>query len=227
MPARPGLDRAAVVRAAAALLDERSGTGNDGAARRDVTLAEIAVRLGVRTPSLYNHIDGQQELRRELALFGLAELRAHLAEAAIGKAGDDALDAIAHAYRAFAKERPGLYRALQRAPAPGDEEHEVASDAVLAVLRIVLEPYGLSPQEQIHTIRALRSLAHGFVSLELAGGFGLPVDLDESYRRLLDLFLLGLHRQTEGRDAPGRVARPSSSRASRPVLRRRGGPRAG
>ena len=29
---------------------------------------------------------------------------------------------------------------------------------------------------------------HGFVSLEAAGGFALPQDLDESYRRMVDGF---------------------------------------
>jgi hypothetical protein len=42
------------------------------------------------------------------------------------------------------------------------------------------------------------SLAHGFVSLELAGGFGLPIDLDESYRTLMDLLVRGLERLSAG-----------------------------
>lgn len=33
--------------------------------------------------------------------------------------------------------------------------------------------------------RALRSALHGFVSLEAAGGFGLPRDVDRSFSRLV------------------------------------------
>ena len=36
---------------------------------------------------------------------------------------------------------------------------------------------------------------HGFVSLEQAGGFALPQDLDESYRRMLDGFSRSLPRR--------------------------------
>ena len=62
MPRR-GLDRAAVVEAAAALADE---VGLDG-----LTLAGVAERLGVRSPSLFNHLpNGLEGLRRELALLG-------------------------------------------------------------------------------------------------------------------------------------------------------------
>ena len=187
MRVRRGLDRGAVVRAAAELLDESPG--------REPTLAELAARLGVRSPSLYNHIDGQDDLRRELALLGVRELGARLGRAAIGKSGADALRAIGHAYRAFGRERPGLYQMTMRAPEPDDRELIVAAEDVLEILRLALAPYELPHDQQIHVMRGLRSLAHGFVSLELAGGFGLPQDLDESYQRLLDAFVAGLSQE--------------------------------
>jgi hypothetical protein len=39
----------------------------------------------------------------------------------------------------------------------------------------------------------LRSIVHGFVSLEHSGGFGLPLEIDETFRRLLVSFLSYLH----------------------------------
>ncbi len=189
MRVRPGLDRAAVVRAAADLFDAAGGG--------DVTLAEIARHLGVRTPSLYNHIHGQDELRHELAVYGARELAAWMGRAAIGKSGDSAVVAIAEAYRAFARERPGLYGITLRAPDAGDEALQSASAEILTVLQLVLSHYQLSQTSEIHAIRGLRSLVHGFVSLELAGGFGYPVDVDESFHSLLSMFLEGLRRESE------------------------------
>jgi len=63
MAARVGLDRVGVIKAAAALSDAAGG--------REVSLVELAAQLGVRTPSLYHHVAGQDGLRRELALLGL------------------------------------------------------------------------------------------------------------------------------------------------------------
>jgi AcrR family transcriptional regulator len=182
---RAGLDRETVVRAAAALAD-RCG--------HDVTLAELAAHLGVRTPSLYNHVAGQEGLRRELALLGVRELALRLGRAAIGRAADNAILALAEAYRAFAKEHPGLYHAALRAPDPADADHIALSDEILAILSAVLAAYDLHDAEAIHAIRGLRSLLHGFVSLEMAGGFGLPLDLDESYTRLVRVYTDGLPR---------------------------------
>jgi hypothetical protein len=50
----------------------------------------------------------------------------------------------------------------------------------------------LEEDEAIHALRGLRSLVHGFATLEISGGFGIPLDLDESFSRLVDLFITGL-----------------------------------
>lgn len=184
MSARPRLSRALIVETAAELLDAAGGA--------DVTLAEIAAKLGVRTPSLYNHISGLDELRYELAIYGVKELGIRMSRAAIGKSGDDAVRAVAEAYRAYAHERPGLSRTTLRAAGPDDTALEAVSQEVLTILRLVLQHYGLSAEDEIHAIRALRSIVYGFSSLELAGGFGLPTDVDESFRRMLDVYILGL-----------------------------------
>ena len=181
MPRRPGLDRRAVIAEAAALADE-SGFEN-------VTLANLAERLNVRPPSLYNHIAGTEELHARLALLGIRTLQAELARAAIGLNGADGIIAVSDAYRRFAKLRPGLYRSTLRAPKPTDVELIAASSEVLEVMRAVLAPLQLGEDELIHAVRTLRSLMHGFVSLEAVHGFGLRQDIDESFRFMLVAFI--------------------------------------
>ena len=61
-------------------------------------------------------------------------------------------------------------------------------DLVLAVLR----GYGLEREDAVHAARIVRSALHGFVALELAGGFAIPLDLDESFSRLIDVLARGL-----------------------------------
>src|SRR6476659_4677446 len=113
MSPKAGLDRAAVVQVAADIADARG--------LEQVTLADLAARLGVRTPSLYNHVAGLPGLRRDLALLGTRELCARLSRAAIGKSGDAAVQAICQAYRAFVHERPGLYAATIRSSLLSDQ----------------------------------------------------------------------------------------------------------
>jgi hypothetical protein len=66
---------------------------------------------------------------------------------------------------------------------------------VVDVVRAVLAPYRLSEEDAIHAIRGLRSIVHGFISLEVGGGFGMPIDQDASFHWLINLYITGLERQ--------------------------------
>ncbi len=150
-----------------------------------LTLAAVAERVGVRQPSLYKHIDGIDALEHRISIRAKTELATVLGRAAVGRSRGDAIVAIAKAYRTWAHEHPGRYAAAQRAPRAGDADDEVASSAVVQVVADVLAGFNLAGDDAVDAIRALRSALHGFVSLEAAGGFGLPVDINRSYDRLV------------------------------------------
>jgi AcrR family transcriptional regulator len=187
MSPKAGLDKATVVQAAADLVNAE---GVDA-----LSLGRVAAQLGVRPPSLYNHVDGLSGLHRELRLLNARLLGDRLSQAAIGKAGPDAAFAIAQAYRTYIKESPGLYLATLRAAnsqAPPDRDLQAAEDRVVQVALAVVAAFDLHSDEAVHAVRALRSVVHGFATLEVAGGFGLPIDCDESFRRLLAMLIAGL-----------------------------------
>lgn len=185
---RVGLDAETVVAAAAELADA------EGLAA--LTLARLAARLGVRSPSLYAHVGGLDDLRTRLAVRGARELTAALQAAATGRSRSDALHAVADAYRAYARVHPGTYAATQSAPGtepdPALEEYASAAADLVAVLVAVLQGYELHDEDAIHAVRTVRAALHGFVSLEREGGFALPIDLEESYRRLVVMLDHGL-----------------------------------
>lgn len=179
-----GIDRAKVITVAAELADAHG--------LEQLTLAQIAAHLGIKLPSLYNHVDGLPGLRRELALLGVRELGERMAQAAIGKAGDEAVHALAQAYRAYATAHPGRYAAGVRAAPADDPELAELGARVVSVVVTVLQPYDLHDADAIHAVRGLRSIVHGFATLESAGGFGIPLDVDESFRRLVAAYVAGL-----------------------------------
>lgn len=184
MATRVGLDREMVVRTAAELADNRG--------LEEVSLATLAARLGVRSPTLYHYVDGLAGLRRELALLGTRELGQRLGRAVMGKAGDEAVRALASAYRVFVNEHPGLYAATVHAAEPDDTALQGAQTEVVDIALRSLSAYHLSQEDAIHVVRMLRSLVHGFATLERSGGFGIPLDIDETFERLQYVFLQGL-----------------------------------
>ncbi len=185
---RAGLTPERVVAEAGALADELGISA--------LALAPLAERLGVRVPSLYKHVGGLDDLHRRLALAGLRDLTEVLGPATVGRSGGDALRACATAWRAYAKQHPGRYGAIQRAPDPAAAELATAGARLTELVFAVLRGYGLDQDATVHATRAVRSALHGFVTLETGGGFGLSQDVDVSYDRLVDVLDSGLSAGT-------------------------------
>jgi AcrR family transcriptional regulator len=181
---RVGLSPAAVVDTALALVDE-GGV-------ESVTLAAVANRAGVATPSLYRHVTSLGELRRLLALRVLDEVTALAAEAVMGRSGDEAVAALLVAYRRYVQDHPNRYAIMPLQPLT-DPLLIPSGERLMGVLLAALRPYGLTGADAIHAARRLRAAAHGFASLEAAGGFGLPADLDISYAGLIDMVVASLN----------------------------------
>jgi len=180
---RQRLDTEQVLQAALALADE----GLDQA-----TFARLAQVLGVRAPSLYNHVNGRAALLRLITLRGLDDLADAIATAAAGRSGEDGVRAVAHAYRDYARAHPGAYEATLAAPDPADAELRAAAERLLELLGAILRAWKLDDEQTIDAIRVLRSALHGFVALERGGGFALARDLDASFERLVDTVVAGL-----------------------------------
>jgi AcrR family transcriptional regulator len=162
------------------------------------SLSAVADELGIKTPSMYNHVAGIAGLRRAMALHTAAQLSEACEAAARDTAEpDDVLRRVSHAYRAFVKSHPGLYRTLTPAPQPGeDDELYEAMAAPVVVLLEVMAQLGVATEQGIHFIRALRALWHGFVDLETSGGFGMPTDIDASFDTGIDALIEGIMGST-------------------------------
>lgn len=185
MPKPRRLNRDKVISAAVAL-------ANEAGDYRQLTLNDLAVHLDIRAPSLYNHIKSMADLYDGLTIFGVRQFKEATEMATRELVGREAIVAAAHAYRAVAHKQAGIYPLLLKAPAATNTELTELADQLVSHLRLLFGTLGLRGAEALHAVRGLRSLAHGFVALELAGGFGLPLSVDESYDRLIATFLDGL-----------------------------------
>lgn len=189
---RVGLTRAGVIAAAIELVDRHGISGF-----ADLTLASVASHVGVAVPSLYKHVGSLADLRRGIAVDSIEALTLVLTRATTGRSERDAVSAMAHALRDFALKHPGRYAATQVAANPQDPldtELSARSADTITVIAAVLRGFDLPPALMIDAIRVLRSALHGFVVLELGGGFGLPDDLDHSFDVLVETVIVGIER---------------------------------
>lgn len=182
---RAGLTAAAVTDAGAKLADE---VGVD-----HLSMGLLAERLGVKAPSLYKHVDGMADLTHRIAVQAAAELADAIRDATQGRAGSDALSAAAQAMRTYVKTHPGRYAIGNGARTAGpDDPLTPATNRFLASLAAVLHGYTLPSSQEVHALRMLRSILHGFTTLEIAGGFQIDTDVDESFTWMINLIDQGL-----------------------------------
>jgi len=159
----------------------------------ELSMQDLAARLGVKPPSLYNHISGLDEVRRQLAKEVLRRMELAIRNSAVGRSGENALRQMALAYRKFAQENPELYKAYATARQPEDPEIEAAIKSLLGVLSQVLEGYGLDPEKENHFILLFHCGLHGFIALEAAGFCGGSKNANASFDALVQSQVMLLH----------------------------------
>lgn len=163
-----------------------------------ITLKALAAKLGVKSPSLYKHINGLDELNKELMLYGWRMFEAEVLKAAVGKAKDDAILAICYTYRSFAAKHKGLFESMQWYNMYLSEEHIKATEGTVDILFQVLDAYHLSNEQKVHVVRTLRGFLQGFLTIESHGGYGNPLSVSASFDFALKTILNGIHNLQGG-----------------------------
>lgn len=132
------------------------------------TLRALAARVSMRAPSLYRHFADKDAILLAIVADGFDALADALEQA-------DSLEALAAAYRAFARARPERYRLMFDRPiaaADRPRAHELRAFAP------IIARCGGSVLEA----RVAAAFAHGMVSLELSGRLADGPDLDAAWR---------------------------------------------
>ncbi|MEY8749397.1 TetR/AcrR family transcriptional regulator [Alkalicoccobacillus gibsonii] len=189
MTPRRGLTISDIIHTASNIADDQG--------LKQLSIGALAEKLKIKPPSLYNHVRGLDELHDLLAVYGCQKLLEKLEESILEVSKEDAVKQFSYAYVTFAKEHPGLYEATSRAAEEENVELKQAQEQIVLVILRVLEAFDLENEHAIHVIRMLRSMLHGFVTLEQEQGFGLPYDLDQTLEVMIRTFLKGLTVTTD------------------------------
>ncbi len=186
-----GLTKEKIILEAIALIEETE--------KSTISLHELARRLQIKTPSLYNHIRNTKDLQHEVFKHAIQLFVANQNAATEGKRKDEAVRAFAEAYYTFAMENKGLYRLIMTMPQDNDETEKELAMPLLRTAMDLLSDYGLSREASAHWQRVFRAILHGFVSQEDLGYFYYytNADLKKSRELAVECFLKGLHAELE------------------------------
>ena len=179
--------KAEVIKTASDMAD-RNGLHN-------VSLKAIAENLGIRTPSLYNHIGSLDELLREIAHSGMRTMNEKMIRAAIGKTGDSALKLVAVEYLNYMIEHPGVYEIIQWANWNGTEETAAINNEYISLLNAFIIPYNLEIESSREVLNMITGFIHGYTTLQLRYAFSNPDKVRKELSEAIDTLLLGANQK--------------------------------
>jgi AcrR family transcriptional regulator len=152
-----------------------------------LSLGSVASSVGIKAPSLYKRFADRDALIDAVRDSVLTRLAKALEDAARHRDPEKQIVAMATTYRRFGKEQPELYRLI---PASGGEPSDAARAAIAPLFDALS---GLVAAETIlPAARCITAYLHGFVSLEISGGFQLGGSVDQAFRFGLDVIVKGL-----------------------------------
>jgi AcrR family transcriptional regulator len=180
------LSREAIVNAALTFLDRE---GWDA-----LTINALAMQLGTKGPSLYNHVHSLEDLRRTVRMRVIGDIIGMLNTVGDGRTRDDAVVTMASAYRSYAHHHPGRYSAFTRMPLGGDDpEYTEATRAAAGPVIEVLTSYGLDGDNAFFAALEFWSALHGFVLLEMTGVMD-DIDTDAVFTDMVLRLAAGMAR---------------------------------
>jgi AcrR family transcriptional regulator len=181
------LSRDSIVNAALTFLDRE---GWDA-----LTINALATQLGTKGPSLYNHVQSLEDLRRTVRMRVVGDIIDMLNTVGEGRTRVVAVMVMASAYRSYAHHHPGRYSAFTRMPLGGDDpEFTDATRAAAAPVISVLASYGLDGDNAFYAALEFWSAMHGFVLLEMTGAMN-GIDTDAVFTDMVMRLATGMERR--------------------------------
>ena len=177
---------------------------------RQLTMTSLAAKLGVKGPSLYNHVESIEAVLGEVQVRAMATLSNQLQRAAMGRVRADCLRAMAAVQRTYAKAHPGLYE-LAMSQAIDRHGMTVASVPAGEALSAVIQSFGVGDVSIELGLSCLAAL-HGLITLERTNLMP-DANTDLAYERVIDAVVLMLeHEATTSLSADAPVKRRAGSR---------------
>jgi AcrR family transcriptional regulator len=184
MPYPAQTDRETIIQTARALI-EQEGV-------EQLSLAQLAARLGIKPPSLYRHVASKSALLQGvISLTFIALFQAY--DHALAGAGDEPkarLLAILRAHRAFARANPETYVLAFTTTAPEQRADERALEQLALPIQALMAQIA-GPEQSLPALRGALALVHGFVMLELKEQFRRGGDLNEAFEKVIKAYMEG------------------------------------
>lgn len=181
-----GLSREKVIESAAQLANEKG--------LKYVTIATLADYLGIKKPSLYNHIESQEDIYRGLMIYGWTQGADAIVDTIWEDDAREALRKYAKAFYEYAVSNPGIFEAMLWYNKYESEELIKATKKLYVFFFFQTDKLGIERTVANHLLRTYRAFLEGFSLLVIHESFGNPISVEESLDLSLDVLMNGIQK---------------------------------
>ena len=179
-----GLTREKVIEEAGMLANEQGLNA--------VTITNLANRLGIKKPSLYNHIKDQEDVFSGIMISGWRYVSNEICPQITSDNPKQAINELSHSIYDYALANPGIFEAMLWYNTYENEDLKILSEGLNTFFFSQTDKLGIERNMANHLLRTNRSLIEGFILLVIHNSFGNPVSIEESFQISIDMFTNGL-----------------------------------
>ena len=174
------------------LIIETSAELSNKVGLKNLSLKMIAEKLGIKSPSLYNHISSLEDIKKKLMIYGWKQLEGKMIDSVAGVSGYEALRNICYTFYDYATSNKGVFEAMLWYNKCDSEETINATKKLYEIIFKIMDSLNISEDNARHIIRMTRSFLEGFVLLVNNNSFGNPISIKESFDISLDIIINGV-----------------------------------
>lgn len=159
-----------------------------------VTISSLAEFLGIKKPSLYNHIKSQEDIYEGIMIYGWKNGVQPIAENLHENNPQKALKKYARAFYKYALDNPGIFEAMLWYNKYKSPELIEASEKIYDFFFTQTDKMNIDHESANHLLRTFRAFLEGFLLLVIHNSFGNPISIEESFELSLDVLIGGMKK---------------------------------
>lgn len=183
---RTGLSKEEIIEKAAALANEKGLSY--------LTVTTLSEYLGIKKPSLYNHVKTIDDVHYKLMIYGWKKVSEEIVTGIDSGDPNENLKIFGRAFYRFAIENPGVFEAMLWYNKYSDDSLLEATEGLYSFFFEQTDGLDIDRKVANHLLRTYRAFIEGFIMLQIHNSFGNPISVDESFEISINVLISGLEQ---------------------------------
>jgi len=183
---RTGLSKEEILEKAVALANEK------GLSYLSVTT--IAEYLGIKKPSLYNHMNTIDDIRKSIMIYGWKKVSEEIISDISFEDPKENLMEYGRRFYKYTIDNPGVFEAMLWYNKYSDNVLLETTEGLYSFFFTQTDNLGVERDVANHLLRTYRAFLEGFIMLQIHNSFGNPISVDESFKISMNVLISGIEQ---------------------------------